>query len=513
MADELTGKLIADKYRVEALIGESDAGDLFAARNEIMDKPVTIKVLPQALAMDQRWSRRFLDEARAAATVNHPNILNLSDFGSDSRGVPYAVFEPIDGVLLSDMISASIDEKRAVSIAAQIAGAVASAHEKKLVHGRLSPQTVFVSTDESGTDSVKVYGFGGDPLNVGGDADPRYLAPEQSNSFPVADGRTDVYALGVMIFEMLSGVLPYEGSTAAEVQAKLAGEPPPPLSAFRKDLNPEIEPIVLTAMAASPDRRYQTMAAFAEDLSLLSSRIAPAKKDAAAAEPKKEIWKTAAVAFVGIAALAAMLIYATSVRKTDPTDQLQADVSSLPVQPIGPATGAQEESLAKLPALTDAEIMASASQPLLNDLPGGDGYNAWANGGAPPPGAPPLGAVPPAGAPLNQGMPTVEYIQPGGQTYTVPSSGSGSQFMPSDSGVILVPVPVSPEANTAAKPAATPGKTAANTAAQPSPTPAGPKPLATPPPKTKPADTTKGKSTTPSTAKPKTSKPGEDLQF
>lgn len=508
MADELSGKLIAEKYRVESLIGESDAGDLFVARNEIMDKPVTLKVLPQALAMDQRWSRRFLDEARAAATVNHPNILNLNDFGSDSRGVPYAVFEHIGGVQLSDLISTSLDDKRAIEIARQIAGAVSAAHEKKLVHGRLSPQAIFVSTDDAGTDTVKVYGFGGDPLNVSGDADPRYLAPEQSNSFPVADGRTDIYALGVIVFEMLSGVVPYQGSTAAEVQAKLASEPPPPLSAFRKDLNPEIEPIILTAMAASPDRRYQSMAAFGEDLSLLSSRISPAKAASASAEPKKEIWKTAAIAFVGVAALAGVLIYATSVRKTDPTDKLQADASSLPVQPIGPATGAQEESLAKLPALTDAEIMASAAQPLLNDLPGGDGYNAWANGGAPPPGAPPLGAVPQAGAPLNQGGPPVEYIQPGGQTYTVPSAGSGSQFMPSDSGVILVPVPVNPEANTAAKPAATPAKPAVNSAAQPSPTPAGPKPLATPPPKTKPSTDTKGKPATPA------KKPGdEDLQF
>jgi|CXWL01.1.fsa_nt_gi hypothetical protein len=501
MIDDLLGKLVADKYRIQSVIGESDEGELFAGSNEIMDKPVTVKTLPRALSMDARWTKRFIDESRAASLVSHPNILNLTDFGSDTRGVAYAVYEPIDGTQLSELLTTALDEKRAIEIARQVAAAVTAAHGKKLVHGRLSPQSIFVTTDDAGIDHVKVYGFGGDPLSIGNDADPRYLAPEQCNAFPVADDRTDVYSLSIVLYEMLSGVLPFEGTTADEVQAKLLSEPPPPLSAFRKDLNPEIEPIILTAMAALPERRYQTMAAFAEDLGLLSSRIAPAKAAAATEGSKHNIWKTATIAFAGIALLAVALIYATSVRKTDPTDQLQADAGSLPVQPIGPATGAQEESLARLPALSDAEIMATTAGPLADTLPGGDGYNAWANGGAPPIGAPPLGAIPPAGAPLNQGVPPVEVIQPGGQTYTVPSSGSGSQFMPQDGGVILVPVPKTPE------PTPTPKAPSANTAA-PATTTTGPKTLATPIPKNKPAasDPAKGK-TTPA------KKPGDDLDL
>ena len=230
---ELVGKLIAEKYRIESLIGEGDAGDLFAARNEITDTAVTVKILPQALAMDMRWAKRFIDESRAASTVNHENILNLTDFGSDVKGICYAVFEPIVGTQLSELLTTSLDEGRAIRIAKQVASAVSAAHAKKLVHGRISPQSIFVKTDDEGTDHVKVYGFGGDPLNVERDADAQYLAPEQSTAYPVADDRTDVYSLGITLYEMLSGVLPFEGKTAAEVQAKLASEPPPPLSAFR----------------------------------------------------------------------------------------------------------------------------------------------------------------------------------------------------------------------------------------------------------------------------------------
>jgi hypothetical protein len=142
------------------------------------------------------------------------------------------------------------------------------------------------------------------------------------------------------------------------VLAKQNSEPPAPLSAFRQDLHPDIEPIVLTAIAADPNHRYQTAEAFSEDLELLLSAVDGKLSSKAAAAGGRSVWQTAFVVVAGISLLAVALIYATSVRQTDPTAQLQAaDVGSLPVQPIGPATGAQEESLARMPALTDAEIM------------------------------------------------------------------------------------------------------------------------------------------------------------
>ncbi|CAN5260342.1 hypothetical protein BH20ACI2_BH20ACI2_14950 [soil metagenome] len=496
MIDDVLGKLVADKYRVESLVSERESGDLYRGRHEILDRPVTIKVLSPALGIDPRWVKVFINEARAASSVTHPNILNINDFGTDAKGVSYAVCEEVKGHTLSDLISSGppMDEKLALTIASQAAEALAVAHEKKIIHGRLDPRSIYVDSQDNSNVEVKVLGFGGDPLNVPRDADPRYLAPEQCTAFPAADERSDVYTLGVILYETLSGDVPFDGPTAADVLARQNSEPPAPLSAFRRDLHADIEPIVLTAITPDPDRRYQTAKAFAEDLGLLLAAVGGGPTSKAAKAGTRNVWQTAFVVLAGISLLAVALIYATSVRQTDPTTQPQAaDVGSLPVQPIGPATGAQEESLARMPALTDAEIMQTAAmQQMQNDVPGGDGYNAWASGGAAPPGAP-LSSVPPVG-----------YVPPGGQVYTIDPS-TGSQFMPPVDGVILVPLPVN--ANTSAvKPSPTPRTPAANAAVQPNPEGAvTPKPLATPPPKTektpvpKPAENSAPAAVTPKT--------------
>ncbi|MEQ1922520.1 MAG: protein kinase [Pyrinomonadaceae bacterium] len=477
MIEDIVGKLVADKYRIESLIREGSAGDLFAGKHEISDKPVTIMILPQALSIDARWSKKFIDAARSASSVSHANILNVTDFGTDAKGVSYAVFEPASGETLSGLLAdgGAIDEKRALTFTHQIATGVAAAHEKKIIHAALAPANVFVEND-----TAKVYGFGGDPLDVAKSADPRYLAPEQSNAYPVADERSDIYSLGIVLYEMLTGVVPYDAATAADVAKKQTAEPAPPLSTFRRDLHPDIEPILLSAIALDPERRYQTMTAFAEDLEMLTTGKVKAAA-ATAGTSKHNIWQTAFIALAGITLLAAALIYFTSVRKTDPTAQLTADAGSLPVQPIGPATGAQEESLAKLPEMTEAEIMAASAGMMEvppGTLPGGDGYNAWSGNGAPPIGAPAQG-VPPTGMPQPD-------TPPGGQTVTVNSNGD-SQFMPVENGsVILVPVPAG-NSNTGTIPPA------GNTVTKPSSTP---KPMATPVPKApkttgKPADTKK----------------------
>jgi hypothetical protein len=493
MTNELIGKLIADKYRVEALVSEGESGDLYRGHNEMLNRPVVLKILSPALAIDARWVKRFINEARAASALTHSNILNITDFGTDAKGLSYAVYEEVKGPSLSEVLSSFplMDEKRALSIARQVATAISAAHEKKILHGRLDPSVAYVDSLEDENDLVKVLGFGADPLNVPRDRDARYLAPEQCNAFPHADERSDVYSVGVLLYEMLSGVVPHDGTTPADVLSKQTQEPPAPLSAFRRDLHPDIEPIVLTAIATEPDRRYQSMKAFSEDLELLGAALQGNDKGkASGAAVGRKVWQTAFVVLAGISLLAAALIYGTSVRQTDPTAHLETpDLGGLPVQPIGPATGAQEESLASMPALTDAEIMSSAAmQQMQSDLPGGDGYNAWANGGVPPP-----------GAPLNSQAPPLGYVPPGGQVYTIDPS-TGSQFMPPDSGVILVPVPVN--TNTAPSTAPAPKTPAANAAATPNPeTAATPKPLATPPPKTE---------KTP--AKPAANKPGPSAQ-
>jgi hypothetical protein len=409
MSEEFSGKLIADKYRVGDLIREGEAGDLYHGRHEIMDRPVTLKVLPQAVGIDQRWQKRFIDEARAASTVSHPNVLQLNDFGTDQKNISYAVFEHTDGKTLADIESGpALEERRAIDIAKAIAAGVGAAHEKSVIHGQLAPKNIFVDDE-----TVKVYGFGSDKLNVSRDADPRYLAPEQLGKFSAADARSDIYSLGVMLYEMVGGALPYKGDSAADIKAKQENEPPAPLSAFRNDLGSEIEPIILSAMALEPERRYQSMKEFSEDLELLGSRLGAPAADATAGGLKPPAWRTVGLVALGVILLGGVLIYATRTKQTDVTGMLKPDEGSLPVQPVGPATGVQEEALMKMPAdMTPEEITAAqnantasglgappmgpySSGPLAGSTAGGDTYNPWATG-QPPPGAPAY--VPPAGA-------------------------------------------------------------------------------------------------------------------
>ncbi len=471
MIDDFEGKIIAEKYRIESILRDSDLGVIYRGWHVMMDKPVTVKILAPALAVDKRFVERFLSEAKTLSQAAHANILNVTDFGTDPRGITYAVYEaaPSETVKTFTEHDGSTSVSAVLNIAKQAAAAIASAHGKGMHHGALTPEKILIA-NEGLEQTVKVFDFGIQPVGWNSNADIEYLAPEQYADTKKGDARSDIYSLGIILYEMLAGVAPFVGKTTDELKRKIDSEPPPPLSAFRSDLPSDLEPMILSAIAADPEKRYQSMRSFAEDLQMLAGGV-PAPQKAAAA-PKRNIWQTAFIVLAGTAFLAVALIYATSGKKTDPTTQLQADVGSLPVQPIGPATGAQEESLAKMPAMTEAEIMAVQNSntmlPPMDPLPGGDGYNAWANGGAPPVGAPPA-----------------QYIPPGGQYYTVDPNG-GSQFMPPDGGVILVPVPAN--TSTAVKPSPTPKTQNANTTVQTTPAPATtPKPLATPPKNDKPS--------------------------
>ncbi|MFN0279467.1 MAG: serine/threonine protein kinase [Pyrinomonadaceae bacterium] len=483
MIDELEGKIIAEKYRIESILRDSDLGTFYRGWNVLVDRPVTIKILAPALAVDQRFIERFLSEAKNLSQASHSNILNVTDFGTDARGICYTVYESAEGVTLENLLTQNetLPVTQALHIAKQAAAGIAATHATGLTHGSLSPAKILVAKDD---ETVKVFDFGAEPVGKNSTADIKYLSPEQYADVTKTDARSDIYSLGVILYEMLAGSVPFTGKNTAELKQKQDFEPPAPLLASRSDLPADLEPMILSAIAADPEKRYQTMAAFAEDFNLVSGEAPSPNKTKAAAAPRKNIWQTAFIVLAGMTILAGALIYATSNKKTDPTNNLQADVGYLPVQPIGPATGAQEESLAKLPPMTEAEIMAAESSNTalpLDMMPGGDGYNPWASGVAPPPGAPPG-----------------QYLQPGGQYYTI-DPNNPSQFMPPDGGVILVPVPANMD--TAIKPSPTPKTAPANAAPQTSPPATTPKTFATPPPKDKPSAATPNKEKTPKSGK------------
>lgn len=474
MGEQLTGTVIAEKYRVDSLLKSGELGDFYRGRHLFMDKPVTLKVLSPALAHDESSRGLFAAEAKSASVLSHPNILAVTDFASVGDGSQYIVFEGFDGEPLSHAISRggqfSVD--RAVSITREIAEALAAADENGFVHGNLTPDSILASYSPAG-ETVKVFDFEPNDHAIHRRASDRpslnvpYLAPEQFSGSREIDGRSDIYSLGIILYQMLAGEVPFKGETPMDVILKHAEEAPAPLKTFRPDIPAALEIAVQKTLAKDPDERYQTAEELIVDLDKIAAEYSAASSNS--------IWKTAFVVLAGITVLAVALIYATSSKQTIPTTQLQPDANGQPVQPINPATGMEEQALASMPGVTSGDFGNSNMAQPPGTLPGGDNYNPWATG-APPPGAP---------------LPT--YVPPGGQIYQI-DPNTGSPFMPPEGGVVLVPVPAN--TNTAAKPTPTPKTPAANAnvqaappanaAAKPTPTPGKPdaKPVKTPAPKT-----------------------------
>jgi serine/threonine protein kinase len=462
MANSLTGTIIAEKYRLGDVQRSGVEGDLYDARHVLMDKPASIFVLRPSLAVDRANVDSFFAEAKIAAGVNSPYTLELSDFGTDREGHVYAVYESLAGKPLSSVIAedGAFPVHSSVEIARQAAEGIAAAHAAGQVHGNLSAGNIYL-TGENGI-STKVVDFGSSNPIIAertDAADFAYLSPEQSSGSEKADERSDVYSLGVVLYEMLAGVPPFIGERPTDVMLKHIEEMPSPLSAYRTDVPEALESSIVKALSKNPEMRQQSASEFADELAALYSDIPQA-----AAAPQNNLWKTAFVVLVGMSLLAAFMIYGTYTKQTDPTTAMQPDANGMPVQPINPATGAEEQNLASMPALTvDAIANSNMTQPP-GTLAGGDGYNPWGNGGVPPPGAP--------------------YIPPGGQVVTI-DPATGSPFMPPD-GVMLVPVPMNTNTNSA-RPTPTPRTPAANSNTPvPQPTPAtaanttAPKPSPTP---------------------------------
>lgn len=449
MAEQLTGTVIAEKYRLDSLLRSGELGDFYRGRHLFMDKPVALKVLHRSLALDEQICGQFTAEARSASALANPHILSISDFGSSKDDSYYVVYEGFDGDPLKNSINTGgqFSIERAVSIARQTADALNIAHENGFIHGNLTPDSILVSNSADAA-SVKVFDF--EPADNAASRHPderpatsvAYLAPETFSGLYAVDARSDIYSLGILLYQMLTGEVPFKGETPTDVMLKHAEEEPPAFGEYRKDVPPQLEAAVQKALAKNPDERFQTAAEFVEEL----DKAALAGANAGTGR----FWKAAAAVVVGIGLLAAALIYATSSKQTIPLTRLQADANGQPVQPINPATGAEEQNLISMPgslpgSMSNSDIMAQPP----GTLPGGDNYNPWAAGGAPPPGAPP---------PV--------YVPPGGQYYNI-DPNTGSPFMPNDTGVILVPVPANTDP--AAKPSPTPKAQAANANTQTAP--------------------------------------------
>jgi serine/threonine-protein kinase len=285
-----TGDVLGGRYEIRALLGQGGMAEVYAADDRLLGRRVAVKVLRAGLDADRRAVARFRREARAEAALSHPNIVAIHDVGLDGEQ-PFLVMELVPGETLSEMIwrDAPLPVERAAEIGVEVAEALAFAHDAGIVHRDVKPGNVMVTPNGR----VKVVDFGiaramaWTPLTGPGPVEgtAAYLSPEQVRGLPL-DGRSDVYSLGIILYEMLAGVPPFRGDTPLAIAYRHVEEPPVPLESLRPSTPPGLAAIVMRCLSKDPATRYQSAARLASDLRAFRGS-APSPAAAAAIEPAR----------------------------------------------------------------------------------------------------------------------------------------------------------------------------------------------------------------------------------
>jgi serine/threonine protein kinase/Tol biopolymer transport system component len=289
-AETLAGHMLG-QYRVEREIGRGGMGEVYLARDTRLDRPVALKLLPPFLTSDADRVRRFEREARAASSLNHPNIITVHEFG-EADGLRLIVTEYVEGRTLRGLIEAGeLKLGQALDTAIQIASALAAAHRVGVVHRDVKPENVMVREDGY----IKVLDFGlakptakpqPAPLARPGDTAPTmlvtdpgmimgtasYMSPEQTHGSEV-DGRSDIFSLGIVLYEMVTGHKPFQGETISHTIVAILEREPAPLSQYAPEAPPELQQIVWKALRKNPAERYQTMDEMLSELRELREEV------------------------------------------------------------------------------------------------------------------------------------------------------------------------------------------------------------------------------------------------
>lgn len=295
--DSLLGQTLAGKYRIEERLNEGGMGTVYRGTHVLMDKTVAVKVLRSSLAADVKIVARFSREARAASRISHPHALSVTDFGESEEGVVFLVMEYLSGKTLKEVIrqEGPMPVPRVVEIIRQVGSALEAAHDQGVVHRDLKSDNIMLLSSTS-TDYAKVLDFGiakikepegeYDPSLTAPDlviGTPQYMSPEQCSQSPGIDARSDIYSLGVIIYEMLVGHVPFVGESSTAIMMKHLQEPAPSVLIERPDVPAALGRVVMRALAKRPDERYQSVSELLEDLSIAAGMEAtPASLSAVA---------------------------------------------------------------------------------------------------------------------------------------------------------------------------------------------------------------------------------------
>ncbi len=262
------GMMLGDRYEILEKIGTGGMSDVYKAKDHKLNRYVAVKVLKQEFSENSNFVSKFRVEAQAAASLMHPNIVNVYDVGEDA-GIHYIVMELVEGITLKRYIEkkARLSVKEAVSIAIQACMGIEAAHNNHIIHRDIKPQNIIISKEGK----VKVTDFGiakaatSDTITSNVMGSVHYTSPEQARG-GYSDEKSDIYSMGITLFEMLTGRVPFNGDTTVAVAIKHIQEPMPSPRDYVPEIPVSVEQIVLKSTQKSPDRRYQTVGRLIEDL-------------------------------------------------------------------------------------------------------------------------------------------------------------------------------------------------------------------------------------------------------
>jgi serine/threonine protein kinase len=261
------GDVLADKYRVDHVLGVGGMGVVVAATHLILEQPVALKFMLASASEDEELVERFLREARAMARLRGEHVVRVLDVGKLANGAPYMVMDYLEGRDLRTVLASGfrVAVREAIDYIVQACDAVAEAHERGIVHRDLKPHNLFLTAGPNGRACIKVLDFGiskstSDKTMTRAAAvvgSPHYMAPEQLLTPSGVDGRADIWALGVCLYQLLTKRSPFEGAGFLELRDKILNEPPVSPETYRPDLPFELVQVVRCCLEKSPDRRYQ----------------------------------------------------------------------------------------------------------------------------------------------------------------------------------------------------------------------------------------------------------------